>query len=146
MRGKVQDLMTERPRALDPNAPVAEAARVMEVEDVGSLPIVVEGGRLIGIVTDRDIVLRVVAKGLDPQQTTVGQIASKEIVAVRADQDLDDALAAMASAQVRRIPVVDSDEQLIGVIAQADLALAGREKETGELVEQISQPPAGPRS
>jgi CBS domain-containing protein len=111
-----------------------------------SLPIVVEGGRLIGIVTDRDIALRVVGQGLNPEQTTVGQIASKELVTIRADQDLDEALAAMAGAQVRRIPVVDNDDQLIGMIAQADLALTGKEKETGELVEQISQPPSGPRS
>jgi|SRR5581483_665382 len=146
MQGKVSDAMTERPRVLDPSTSVVEAARVMEVEDVGSLPIVGPDGRLVGIVTDRDITLRVTAKGLDPEQTTVRQIASKELVAVRADQDLDEALAAMAGAQVRRLPVVDDKHQLVGVIAQADLAFAGNKKQTGELVEEISKPPSGPRS
>ena len=145
MRGKVEDVMSVRPRAVDPNVSVADAARAMDAEDVGSLPVVVEGGRLIGIVTDRDIAVRVVAQGLDPEGTTVGQVASKDVVAVRADQDLDEALSVMAEAQVRRLPVVGDDDELVGVIAQADLALQGKDKETGELVEEISKPPTGPR-
>jgi CBS domain-containing protein len=145
MRGRVGDVMTERPRAVEPNTSVAEAARVMEVENVGSLPVVVEDGRVIGIVTDRDLAIRVLAKGLDPERTTVGQVASKELVAVRADQDLDEALAAMAQAQVRRLPVVDEADQLVGVVAQADLALTAKGKDTGQLVEEISKPPSGAR-
>jgi CBS domain-containing protein len=72
-------------------------------------------------------------------------VASKDVVAVRLDEDLDEALSAMAQAQVRRLPVVDDEDQLIGVIAQADLALLGKEKATGEVVEEISKPPSGAR-
>ena len=145
MRGQVSEVMTARPRAVGPDTSVAEAAQIMEVEDVGSLPVIVEGTRLIGIVTDRDIAIRVVAKRLDPERTTVGQIASKDVVAVHAEDDVDDALALMAKAQVRRIPVVSADDELIGVIAQADIALAAKEKEAGQVLQDISKPPSGPR-
>jgi CBS domain-containing protein len=142
---KINEVMTERPRAVTPQTPVREAARLMEEEDVGSLPVVEEGARLVGIVTDRDVALRVVAGGLDPDATRVGEVASAEVVTLTPEHDLDEALGLMAHAQVRRLPIVVRENELVGMLAQADIARAGKEKSTGEVIEAISQPPGGPR-
>jgi CBS domain-containing protein len=144
MRTKVREVMTDRPRAVTPDTPVSEAARLMESEDVGALPIL-EGEQLAGIVTDRDIVVRAVAKEKDPKGMPVRDVASKNIVAIGPDDSLSDALEAMASAQVRRIPVIDDGNRLIGMISQADVAREAKAKDVGELVEEISEPQSGPR-
>jgi CBS domain-containing protein len=144
MGTKVREVMTDRPRCVSPETPVSEAARLMESEDVGSLPIL-EGDRLAGMVTDRDIVIRAVAREKDPKGMPVRDVATRDVVTIRADEDLSEALKLMASYQVRRLPVVDDDNRLIGVVAQADVALQAREKAVGEVVEEISRPPAGPR-
>jgi CBS domain-containing protein len=142
---KINEVMTERPRAVTPQTSVREAARLMEEEDVGSLPVVDEGVRLVGIVTDRDVALRVVAGGLDPEATRVSDVASSEVVALTPEDDLDEALGLMARAQVRRLPIVVRENELVGILAQADIARVGKEKTTGEVVEAISRPPGGPR-
>jgi CBS domain-containing protein len=110
----------------------------MKEDHVGSVP-VVEDDRLIGILTDRDIVLRAVAEGVDPQSVKIGDIASRELVTVEPDQDLDEALALMARHRVRRLPVVEQ-ERLVGILAQADVALEAKEKDVGQVLEEISQP------
>lgn len=135
---QIKDLMTENPSTCEPGTPVAEAAKVMAREDVGPIP-VVEGGRLVGLVTDRDLVVRVLAEGLDPETTTVGEIASSDIVTVSPDSSLDEALQVLARNQVRRVPVVDGD-RLVGILAQADIARHADEVQTGEVVEEISKP------
>ena len=146
MGTKISDVMTSRPRAVEPQTSVREAARLMESEDVGLLPIVQDGARLVGVVTDRDIAVRVVGRGLDVEQTTVSEIASGDIVALTPDDDLDDALSLMARAQVRRLPVVVREDELVGVVSQADVARSdAKEKHVAEVVEAISQPPRGPR-
>lgn len=137
MGKSIKEVMTSDVRACEPNASVVDAAKLMATEDVGPIP-VVEEGRLVGLVTDRDIVLRVVAEGRDPNGTTVGEIASRDLVTVSPDEDLDAALTLLAERQVRRLPVVDGD-RLVGIVAQADIARLGKEKETGEVVEQISR-------
>jgi CBS domain-containing protein len=129
--------MTENPTTCKPSATIVDAAKVMAREDVGPIP-VVEGGKLVGLVTDRDIVVRAVAEGRDIQKTTVGDVASKDVVTVTADEDLDRALQLMGKHQVRRIPVVEGD-RVIGIVAQADVALAADEEKTGEVVQQISK-------
>ena len=135
--GHVKDVMTQNPTSCDPATTVADAGKVMASEDVGSVP-VVKDGRLVGIVTDRDIVVRVVAEGRDPSSTTVGEIASSDLETVSPDDDLDSALGKMASSKVRRLPVVEGD-QLVGIVAQADVARQGDDSETGQVVEQISR-------
>ena len=150
MGTKISEVMTTRPRAVEAQTPVREAARLMELEDVGSLPVVQDGTRLVGVVTDRDIAIRLVAKGLDADETPVSEIASRELVTLTPDDDLDDALALMARAQVRRIPIVlsegEREGELVGVVSQADVARSdAKEKHVGEVVEAISQPPRGPR-
>jgi len=134
---RVDQAMTRNPRAVAPSAPVVDAARLMRTENIGSLP-VVEDSRLVGMVTDRDIALRVVADGENAHATTVGQIASSDLVTVSPQVELDSALGLMAKHQVRRLPVVEND-RLVGIVAQADVALQGSDRQTGEVVEQISR-------
>src|SRR5919197_5035762 len=117
MAQSVRDVMTPGVRSVSPSQSLAEAAEVMKGEDVGSVP-VVEEGRLAGIVTDRDIVIRAVADRRDPQTVKVDEVASRNLVTVEPEQDLDEALALMARHQVRRLPVVEQG-QLVGMLAQA---------------------------
>ena len=133
----VRDVMTAKPTTCSVEASVADAAKVMAREDVGSIP-VVEGDRLVGILTDRDIVLRLVAQGRDPQSTTVGEVASTDLATVSPDENLDRALQLLAEQRVRRLPVVEG-EMLVGVVAQADIARQGDDRTTGQVVEQISE-------
>ena len=138
MEKGIREVMTSNPRTIEADKPVADAAKLMRDEDVGLAPIV-EGDRLVGTLTDRDIAIRVVAEGKDPASTPVREVASTEVVTVDPEQDLDEALNLMAQHQVRRIPVVEQDGRLVGVVAQADVARQADEHQTGELVEQISQ-------
>jgi CBS domain-containing protein len=144
MGPKVRDAMTDRPRCVTPETTVSEAAELMASEDVGSLPIL-DGEKLAGVVTDRDIVIRSVAKKKDPHGMPVREVASRDLVTVGPDEDLSEALKLMASYQVRRLPVVDADSRLVGVIAQADIAMEAKEKAVGEMVEEISRTQPGPR-
>ena len=145
MGTKISEVMTQRPRAVTEQMTVREAARLMDEEDVGSLPVVDDGERLVGIVTDRDVAVRVVGRGLDSDTTVVGDVASRDVAALTPDHDLDDALRLMAQEQVRRVPIVVRENQLVGMLAQADVAHVGKEKATGEMVEAISRAPGGPR-
>jgi CBS domain-containing protein len=144
MGTKVADVMTQRPRAVAPQTNLTEVAQLMESDDVGAVPLV-EGDRLVGIVTDRDIVVRAIAKGKDPTGMPASDISSRELVTVHPDDDLSDALELMAQHQVRRIAVTD-DERLVGVVSQADVARQGKDKDTGQVVEGISREPQGPRT
>jgi CBS domain-containing protein len=141
---KVREVMTDNPRCVTPDTLVSEAARLMKSEDVGSLPIL-EGEKVTGVITDRDIVIRAVAEEKDPRGMPVREVASRELVTIRPDEDLSEALKLMASYQVRRLPVVDEDNTLVGVLAQADIAMEGKEKDFAHMVEDISRTPAGPR-
>ena len=136
--GSIRDAMTSNPRSAESGTPVAEVARLMKSENVGAIPIT-DGDRLVGIVTDRDIAIQVVAAGKDPQSTTAGEVASQQLVTVDPQQDLDEALRLMAQHQVRRIPVVEEDGKLVGMLAQADVAEHAGAEATGEVVEQISE-------
>ena len=138
MTKTVREAMTPKPCSIEADKTVAYSAKMMRDEDVGLAPIV-EGETLIGTVTDRDIAIRVVAEGRDPEATTVREIASTNLVTVDPDQQLDEALRLMARHQVRRLPVVDDDGRLVGVLAQADVAREGQDAQTGELVQEISQ-------
>ena len=144
MGTKVRDVMTKRPRGVSPDTPLSQVAEVMESDDIGAVP-VLEGEELIGMVTDRDIVIRAIAKGKNPSGMPVREIFSREVIAVGPDDDLSDALQLMANHQVRRLPVVDQDNHLVGIVSQADVALQAKEKAVGEMVEDISKPPEGPR-
>jgi CBS domain-containing protein len=138
MGQSIRDVMTSNPCTIDAEKSVAYAAKMMRDEDVGLAPIV-EGDKLIGMLTDRDIAIRVVAEGRDPGQVKVRDVASRQLVTIDPQQDLDEALRIMAKHQVRRLPVVEEDGQLVGVVAQADVAREGDDMKTGKLVEEISE-------
>src|SRR6266511_2687725 len=131
----IRDVMSSNPCSIDTDKSVAYAAKMMKKEDVGFAPIV-EGDRLVGTVTDRDIAIKVVAEGRDPESTTVREIASTDLVTLDPQQDLDEALRLMAQNQVRRLPVVEEDGKLVGVVAQKDVAEEASAAETGEVVEE----------
>ena len=135
---RIRELMTENPKTVSSEATVVEAARVMREDDVGLVP-VVDGDRLVGTVTDRDIAIRIVAEERDPNNTTVRETASTDLVTIDPEQDLGEALRLMAQHQVRRLPVVEEDGRLVGIVAQADVARHGDDSETGQVVERISQ-------
>jgi CBS domain-containing protein len=134
----IREVMTSKVCSIDAEKPVAYAAKMMRDEDVGLAPIV-EGDRLVGTLTDRDIAIRVVAEGRDPEATKVRDVASTDLVTVDPQQDLDEALRLMVQHQVRRIPVVEEDGRLVGVVAQADVAREADERQIGDVVEQISR-------
>jgi CBS domain-containing protein len=138
MAKKIKESMSSNPCSVDADKSVAYAAKMMKDEDVGLAPIV-EGDKLVGTVTDRDIAVRVVAVGKDPETTMVKEIATKDVVTVDPGQELGEALRLMAQHQVRRLPVVEQDGRLVGVLAQADVAQDASSEDTGRLVEQISE-------
>ena len=138
MGQRIREIMTSNPSTIEPDKTVIDAARIMKQEDAGVVP-VTENGRLTGMVTDRDIAIRVVAEGKDPESTPVREVASKDLVTVDPQQDLDEALHLMAQHQVRRLPVVEEDGRLVGVIAQADVARRGDDTKTGQVVQEISE-------
>jgi CBS domain-containing protein len=144
MAKSVRDAMTEDPRSIGQSASVVEAALLMREEDIGSLPIT-DDEKLVGMITDRDITMRVVAEAADPKVTSIEDVYSPDLISVEPDKDLEEALVLMARHQVRRLPVVE-DGRLVGIVAQADIALRENETKTGELVEAISAPSEGERT
>jgi CBS domain-containing protein len=140
----VRDVMTARPLGAAPDTPLNQVAELMDAEDVGAIP-VIDGDQLVGMITDRDIIVRAIAKGKDPRGMSSGEISSGDLVTVGPDLDLSDALLLMAQHQVRRLPVVDDENRLIGIVSQADVALEVKDKSVGEMLAEISKPPEGPR-
>jgi CBS domain-containing protein len=134
----IREVMTANPSTIETDGFVVEAAKIMKQEDAGVIP-VTENGRLIGMVTDRDIAIRVVAEGKDPQSTSVREVASTDLVTIDPQQELDEALRLMAQHKVRRLPVVEEDGRLVGVVAQADVAREGDDTKIGQVVHEISQ-------
>jgi CBS domain-containing protein len=138
-----QDIMAKNPTTVTPDTPVREAARLMKTEDVGILPVVESSGskRLVGLVTDRDIAIRVVAEGQDATQTRVQDAMSANPKTCKASDDVDDVMDVMAREQVRRIPIVDDRGTLVGIVAQADIVREARDDKKAErTVERISEP------
>lgn len=133
-----RDIMTTNPTCIGENDSLIDAARLMRDLNVGALPICGDDGRLKGMVTDRDIVIKCVADGGDPRQTTAGSLGEGKPVTIDVDDDVRNAMTLMEQHQVRRLPVIE-DHKLVGIIAQADIALSLSPIETGETVEAISK-------
>lgn len=140
---KNSDIMTKDLVYARPGDMVSDVAQLMKDEDIGPVLIVDEsqnGKRLVGIVTDRDLALKVVGEGRDPNSTRVEDVMTGSLVTCRADDDVENAMRAMAQNQLRRIPVVDDSGQLVGIISQADLATRLNEPQsTAEVVKEISR-------
>jgi len=139
---KCSDIMTEDLVYSLPEDPVSKVAQLMKKQDIGPVPII-DNERtrtLVGIVTDRDLALKVVAEGRDPQKTKVEEVMTRKLVTCHADDSVENAMKAMAQYQLRRIPVVDDNNRLVGIISQADVATRVDEPEkTAEVVKEISQ-------
>jgi CBS domain-containing protein len=134
------ELMTKDPKTCATTDVVQEAAQLMKSEDVGPIPIVGDNGKLEGIITDRDIVLKVVAEGRDPKTTKLADVMTTDVITCAADCNIEETLNLMEDNQVRRIPVVDASGRLVGIISQADIATRLDDSEkTAELVEDISK-------
>ena len=138
MGKRIREVMTSHPRTIAPSTNLQDAARLLRDLDVGSLPIV-DNEECVGMLTDRDIVVRAIAEGRSPSSVSAGEIASKEPVMVDEDEPLDEAERLMAEYQIRRIPVRDRDGHLVGMLSQADVALVHGAKQAGKLVEQVSR-------
>ncbi|MGY3265076.1 MULTISPECIES: CBS domain-containing protein [unclassified Lysobacter] len=136
----IRSVMTPDPATCQAEAPVRDVARLMLENDIGLVPVIDASGRAVGTVTDRDIALRVVAEGRDPQQCTAQDCMTSPVTSVTIDSSLTDAMELMESRQIRRLLVVDGDGRLCGVIAQADIALSGRDRKTAELLRGVSEP------
>lgn len=139
--GTVRDAMTASPTTVESHETAVEAARLMAAQNVGSLP-VVEGEALVGMVTDRDLVLNVLAKDVDPHKVTMATICSENPVVVGPEDSLEVALQHMAREQIRRLPVVE-ERRLIGILAQADVSRTVEPAATGRMVEEISSESEG---
>ncbi|HEX6033519.1 MAG TPA: CBS domain-containing protein [Anaerolineales bacterium] len=139
---KCKDIMTKDLVTVSSESTVADVARLMKTEDIGPVLIVdnEQNNTLVGIVTDRDIVVKVIADGQDVNTTRVGDVMSKKLVTCHADDDVEVAMKAMAQFQLRRIPVVEENMRLVGIISQADLATrVDAPEKTGEVVKEISE-------
>jgi len=139
---KCSEVMTKDPVCCLPNDMVADVAELMNSGNIGSIPVIEneQTKKLIGIVTDRDLTLKIVAKGLDAKSTKVEAVMTRTVVTCLAADDLQKALDAMAEHQLRRIPVVDVDNKIVGIIAQADVATrVDQPEKTAEMVKEISQ-------
>jgi CBS domain-containing protein len=134
MAKRVSEIMSKQPVKLQRSAPVIEAARKMRAANVGAV-IVEEGGRLCGIVTDRDIALRVVAEGRDPTTTPVSEVCSGHLTTLSPDDDLDRAIQVMRDRSVRRLLVVDAQDNALGILSLGDLAI---ERDAHSVLGQIS--------
>ena len=140
---KCSDVMTRDPASCQPTDSITGVAQVMKQQDVGSVPVVEsnDSRKLVGIVTDRDIVIKVVAGGRGVEGATVRDAMTGNPASCRESDDVERAVQLMAERQVRRMPIVDGEGRLVGIIAQADVATrVNRDHKTGELVEAISEP------
>jgi CBS domain-containing protein len=140
------DVMTPDPACCHAGDPVVNAAEIMKIEDVGAVPVVdgPDSRKLVGIITDRDIVVQVVAEDKDVKNVRIEEIMSRNPVTCRPDEDVRNALDRMAQHQVRRIPVVDGKDRIVGIISQADvLTRLDQPEKTANVIEDISQPVTG---
>ena len=139
---KCSEVMTKNPVCCRPDDMVVKVALLMQSENIGSIPVIEneQTQKLVGIVTDRDLALKIVAKGQDAKSTKVEAVMTRKIVTSRAGDDLQMALDAMAEHQLRRIPIVDDDDKIVGIIAQADVAMrVNLPEKTAAMVKEISQ-------
>jgi CBS domain-containing protein len=136
---RVEDIMTVGCETIDEHDSILNAAKKMSRLDVGALPICDRNRNLKGMLTDRDIVTQVVSAGLDPAKTQVGKLGGDTTVVISEEDDLDRAVEIMAVQQVRRLPVVDRKENVVGLISQADIATHAGPRQSGAMLASISQ-------
>jgi CBS domain-containing protein len=142
---ELRDIMTRNVEVVSGDATLKEAATMMKALDVGFIP-VCDGNRLKGILTDRDITIRATADGRDPTKTKVADVMSTDIAYCLEDQEVEDAVSLMEARQIRRLPVLNRDKCLIGIVSLGDIAVhTGDTDMAGETLQEISQPAAPKR-
>ena len=137
---QLKEVMTRNVEVIGPDATLEDAASRMDVLDIGPLP-VCENDRLVGMITDRDITVRSTAMGEDPKTTHVRDAMSKNVLYCHEDDDVREAARIMESKQIRRLPVLNRDDQLVGIVSLGDLAVWSRDQQlSGEVLERVSEP------
>lgn len=139
---RAEKIMTPDPATCMPDTRIQDVAHLMLENDCGEIPVVDdrETRRLVGVVTDRDIAVRAVAEGRSPTETRASEIMSSSVVSANPDTTLDECVELMEKHQIRRLPIVDKEGRCIGIVAQADIALQGKDRKTGDLVQDVSKP------
>ena len=140
---RVKDLMTPQAEVISPDATCEDAASLMKILDIGVLPVSDEEG-LVGILTDRDLVVRVLAAKRDPKAILVGEAMTPSVVYCFEDDEVERAASVMAGQQIRRLPVLDRNRKLVGIISIGDIAVHGQSHLSGEVLEEVAQP-SGPK-
>jgi len=142
MSKHVKDVMSADPVCCTPQTSLSDIARMMAEHDCGEIPVVASTSerRPVGVITDRDIVIRTLAKNINPMQATANDCMTKPVVSVTPECALDECCDLMEQHQIRRVPVVDDKGMLIGIVAQADIALAGGRSAISEMVKEVSRP------
>jgi len=131
--------MTPSPQCCSRETTLNEVANLMVEADCGEIPVTDSSNRLVGVITDRDIVCRVVAKGKNPSAVTAGEVMTEPVVCVKEDTSLQDVMSVMEENQIRRVPVVDATGCCCGIISQADVAMNARDGQVGEMVREVSK-------
>ncbi|HET7202244.1 MAG TPA: CBS domain-containing protein [Steroidobacteraceae bacterium] len=139
MAEKIRDVMTREVTTVSPDARLTDVARIMRDEDIGSVP-VAQGNELLGMITDRDIVIRALADGDGIESRTAGDVMTAGVQCCREDQNVGDVLKDMGDQQIRRLPVVDDARRLVGIVSIGDLSREAKPKQVGSALEDISQP------
>ena len=137
---KLAAIMTGGIETITPHTSLAEAAKKMASQDIGSLPVCDEPRRVVGIITDRDITVRAVARGMDPNQTRVEDVMTRDVLSCSSESEVEDACALMERRQVRRLLVTGQDEVPVGIVSLGDIALCLREGQSGEVLTKVSEP------
>jgi CBS domain-containing protein len=137
---KLAAIMTGGIETITPHASLAEAAKKMASQDIGSLPVCDEPRRVVGIITDRDITVRAVARGMDPNQTRVEDVMTRDVLSCSSESEVEDACDLMEKRQVRRLLVTGQDEVPVGIVSLGDIALCLRESQSGEVLKKVSEP------
>ena len=136
---QLKDIITTTVETVKPDASLFDAAKIMMSQDLGWLPVTREG-KVMGIITDRDIAIRGVAAGLDSREARVEQVMSRDVFAVAIDDSIEDACSTMEEEQVRRLVVLDDEENLVGVVSLADLAAQAPESESADVLKKVTEP------
>ena len=137
---KLSSIMTGGIETIPPQASLAEAAKKMASQDIGSLPVCAEPRRVVGIITDRDITVRAVARGMDPNNTRVEEVMTRDILCCSSEAEVEDACQLMEKRQVRRLLVTGQDDTPVGIVSLGDIALCLRESQSGEVLKKVSEP------
>lgn len=136
----VRDVMTPNPQCVTEKDSIRDAARIMKDQDTGVVP-VVDGRKIIGLITDRDIVVRGIAEGKNLENTRVNELMTKKVQSVREDTPINEVLRMMSTSEIRRVPVVNGNEELVGIVSIGDIAKTNRDDKVGRTLESISEAP-----